>query len=192
MTVMRPIEKQLKTMLALFLICLMFSSCEGDREVHLRLSNEQRAFLTMLPKGKEVRFDEGGAITRAVVGDLQLHESVYEPRVGMFSQSVKNYTEYGNVNYDLLDNGVGVKVSVYATAGRGVEIGTYDMQQLSGNRYSLDFDKIVRSKTINGITYKNVFLAIDSYDHDTLYWSSTKGILGWKEANKEYTAYRVF
>jgi hypothetical protein len=192
MTVMRPIEKQLKTMLALFLICLMFSSCEGDREVHLRLSNEQRAFLTMLPKGKVVRFNEGGAVTTAVVGDLQLYETSTKPKGGMFSRPVIIYRETGNVNYDIQNNGEGVKVSMYATHDNGVEINTYNSQQLSGSRYSMDFEKIVRSKTINGVTYKNVFLGIDSYYNDTLYWSSTKGILGWKRVSEDFTAYRVF
>jgi hypothetical protein len=190
MTRTKFIKKASYTMHALLVGLTMLASCSGKEEVRTQLSSDQVAFLTVVPTGTSLQFNENGDISTVVVGEFSRYTRSSEPKVGMFSKSVKYYTEYGDISYDA--QGAGVQIDMNAVSNGAQEIKVYTLSKAIGSSFYIDFTRIARAVTINGVEYKNVFLGIDSNTKDTLYWKTGLGIIGWKRENEDFTAYRIF
>jgi len=171
-------------------------SC-GSKYTYDYLSSDQTSFLNTSPKNSILIFNDSNQIDSFVVTDFNIDTSpAYLAKGGMFSSDHHYMIEYGNAHYRCKKNYWSFYLEATSNdtyykkpAIQDIQFAnnsTYDYSQI----YSIDFSQKGIPKFIGGTQYQNV-LALTS-GKDTLYWSRSLGILGWKDSLSTYTVYRVF
>ena len=180
------------------LLLSMLTSCTGNREIRSNLWPQQVNLLLTPNAGSTVVFDENGIRTSLTVDTASIgYYKTQENRGGMFSGGTKYYSEVGSVNYTSSSNSSKItlrasSVDPYRTDSDSSRQKIMVYNESYTSQYDLNFRNTRSSIVLNGITYTDVVLGIDSYRNDTLYWKQGIGILGWKRADVSWTAYRVF
>lgn len=172
----------------------LLSACQKSRVDYINyLTPYQLQLLHTPAAGTTVVFDQNGVRTTTIVNAEDINSTLTkEIKGGMFGGGENYVKQYGNVNYT---NGSQVKIEIRVSTADPAVASSEAEQYISVDQqygYAMEFNNKLPTKTINGITYTNVILGINSYRHDTLFWKKDIGILGWKNADQNYTAYRVF
>lgn len=174
-----------------FLIILL-TSCEGGKEIRTELSQDQLDFLLTVPSGTALIFNENGQLYNYTVSGLGRTTYKSEDRGSMVAKPSTYYNEHGEVNYYKSENrGPSIYLKANASS-KSKNIELYDPVLSVSSDFLIKTDRTIPFRTINGITYTDVVISVDSYRNDTLFWKESIGILGWKKASQNYTAYRVF
>lgn len=177
-----------------FVFLLLLTSCfkKTDNRTHV---TPQQLNVLMSPKaGSTVEFDENGTRTIYSVGGVFIETVMTQDNKGgmYYDGGTSFHREMATAYY----SAAGVaKASLYANSEDPYRTEAYPFEQgiqIGPSTFAINFSNKLASKNINGITYTDIVLGIDPYRNDTLFWKKNIGILGWKRADENYTAYRVF
>lgn len=183
-----------------FVILLLFTSCQTKTEHITQLSPQQWNLLLTPRAANTVVFDENGNRTTTIVNSVLAYRKLTrENKGGMYTGGGDLfYNELGRTSYNESPNS-NYKIYINVASEDPYNPNLYPaIQQVYVNNtssisyYAIDFNNKLSSKTINGVTYTDVVLGIDPHRNDTLFWKKDIGILGWKRADVNWTAYRVF